>query len=157
MTSTRKTPWLWMLLLALVAAAASSGAMYVFMRQASPPVDKVAKADTAEAKPQAPRLVTIAPMTVNLQNERNEQSLLYVGFALEVGNDATQTLLQQYMPQIRSQLLTLLSGQDSTPLANPQGKELLAGKILEMVKQSLAGKQPELSVLNVLYTDFIVQ
>ncbi|AEV60793.1 flagellar basal body-associated FliL family protein [Pseudomonas ogarae] len=157
MTSTRKTPWLWMLLLALVAAAASSGAMYVFMSQARPPVDKVAKADTAENKPQAPRLVTIAPMTVNLQNERNEQSLLYVGFALEVGNDATQTLLLQYMPQIRSQLLTLLSGQDSTPLANPQGKELLAGKILEMVKQSLAGKQPELSVLNVLYTDFIVQ
>ena len=157
MTSTRKTPWLWMLLLALVAAAASSGAMYVFMSQARTPVDKVAKADTAETKPQAPRLVTIAPMTVNLQNERNEQSLLYVGFALEVGNDATQTLLLQYMPQIRSQLLTLLSGQDSSPLANPQGKELLAGKILEMVKQSLAGKQPELSVLNVLYTDFIVQ
>lgn len=157
MTSTRKTPWLWMLLLALVAAAASSGAMYVFMSQTHAPADKAVKVDTVENKPQAPRLVTLAPMTVNLQNERNEQSLLYVGFALEVGNDATQTLVQQYMPQIRSQLLTLLSGQDSTQLANPQGKELLAAKILEMLKQTLTAQQPESSVLKVLYTDFIVQ
>lgn len=145
------------MLLALIAAAASSGAMYVFMSQTKTTVEETVKVEAAEKKPQAPRLVTLAPMTVNLQNERNEQSLLYVGFALEVGNDATQALVQQYMPQIRSQLLTLLSGQDSTQLANPQGKELLAGKILEMLKQSLASRLPELSVLSVLYTDFIVQ
>ncbi|WP_335944088.1 flagellar basal body-associated protein FliL [Pseudomonas sp. G166] len=157
MTTTRKTPWLLIVSLAIVAAAASSGGMYVFMSHDRTAIDETVKVNAVENKPQAPRLVTIAPMTVNLQNERNEQSLLYVGFALEVGNDSTQLLLQQYMPQIRSQLLTLLSGQDSTQLANPQGKERLAANILEMLKHSLTAQQPELSVLNVLYTDFIVQ
>ncbi|WVV49059.1 flagellar basal body-associated FliL family protein [Pseudomonas sp. NA13] len=145
------------LLLAMVAAAASSGGMYVFMSHNRTAVDETAKVAAVENKPQAPRLVTIAPMTVNLQNERNEQSLLYVGFVLEVGNEATQVFLQQYMPQIRSQLLTLLSGQDSTQLANPQGKERLVANILEMLKHSSTAQPSELSVLNVLYTDFIVQ
>lgn len=157
MTTTRKFPWLLILLMALVAAAASSGGMYLYMSKNTAHADAAVNVETVENKPQAPRLVTIAPMTVNLQNERDEQSLLYVGFALEVGNDATQKLLQQYMPQIRSQLLTLLSGQNSTQLVSPQGKEILAAKILGTLKQSLAAQQPELSVLNVLYTDFIVQ
>jgi flagellar FliL protein len=157
MTTTRKFPWLLILLMALVAAAASSGGMYLYMSKNTAHADVAVNVETAENKPQAPRLVTIAPMTVNLQNERDEQSLLYVGFALEVGNDSTQKLLQQYMPQIRSQLLTLLSGQNSTQLVSPQGKEILASKILGTLKQSLAAQQPELSVLNVLYTDFIVQ
>ncbi|WP_420233060.1 flagellar basal body-associated protein FliL [Pseudomonas sp. ABY48] len=157
MTTTRKTPWLLMLLLAMIAAAASSGGMYVFMSHNRTAVDETAKAEAVENKPQAPRLVTIAPMTVNLQNERNEQSLLYVGFVLEVGNEPTQVFLQQYMPQIRSQLLTLLSGQDSTQLASAQGKERLVANILEMLKHASTAQPPELSVLNVLYTDFIVQ
>lgn len=157
MTSTRKTPWLLILLLALVAAAASSGGTYLYLSKSQGHGAAPQKLEPTVTLPQAPRLVTIAPMTVNLQNERDEQSLLYVGFALEVGNEATQKGLQQYMPQIRSQLLTLLSGQDSTQLVSPHGKELLAAKILEALKQSLAAQQPELSLLNVFYTDFIVQ
>ena len=101
--------------LALVVVAASSGGTYLYVSQHGMAAEAVTVEPVAQ-KPQAPRLVTIAPMTVNLVNERDEQSLLYVGFALEVADDATQALLQQYMPQIRSQLLTLLSGQNTTPL-----------------------------------------
>lgn len=153
MTTSRKTPWLLILLLALVVVGGSSAGTYVYISQnvhADEPVN-------VEPKPQAPRLVTIAPMTVNLVNERDEPSLLYVGFALEVADDATQTLLQQYMPQVRSQLLTLLSGQNTTQVITPQGKAALAARILQTLKQPLAPQQPEPSVLRVLYTDFIVQ
>lgn len=151
MTTTRKTPWLLMLLLALVVVAGSSAGTYFYISHYRSEPEKV------EPKPQAPRLVTIAPMTVNLVNEHDEQSLLYVGFALEVADDATQTLLQQYMPQVRSQLLTLLSGQNTAQVITPQGKAALAVRILETLKQPLAPQQPEPSVLRVLYTDFIVQ
>lgn len=156
MTTTRKTPWLLILLLALVVVAASSGGTYLYFSQHGMAAEAVMVEPVAQ-KPQAPRLVTIAPMTVNLVNERDEQSLLYVGFALEVADDATQALLQQYMPQIRSQLLTLLSGQNTTQVITPQGKAALAGKVLETLKQPLAPQQPAPAVLRVLYTDFIVQ
>ena len=156
MTTTRKTPWLLILLLALVVVAASSGGTYLYFSQHGMAAEAVTVEPVAQ-KPQAPRLVTIAPMTVNLVNERDEQSLLYVGFALEVADDATQAQLQQYMPQVRSQLLTLLSGQNSAQVITPQGKAALAERILHTLGQPLAPQQPAPSVLRVLYTDFIVQ
>lgn len=156
MTTTRNTPWLLILLLALLVVAASCAGTFFYISHNAAAGEPL-KVAPAEQKSQAPRLVTIAPMTVNLVNERDEQSLLYVGFALEVADDATQALLQQYMPQVRSQLLTLLSGQNTTQLITPQGKAALAGRILQTLKQPLAPQQPEPSVLRVLYTDFIVQ
>ena len=156
MTTTRKTPWLLILLLALVVVAASSGGTYLYFSQHGMAAEAVTVEPVAQ-KPQAPRLVTIAPMTVNLVNERDEQSLLYVGFALEVADDATQAQLQQYMPQVRSQLLTLLSGQNSAQVITPQGKAALAERILHTLGQPLAPQQPAPAVLRVLYTDFIVQ
>lgn len=155
MTATRKTPWLLLILLVLFAAAASCGATYFFINKYEAHADSAAKVEAPQ--PQAPLLVTISPMTVNIQNERNEQSLLYVGFVLEVGNDTTQKFFQQYMPQVRSRLLTLLGGQNSDQLVSAKGKQALAANILASLKQPLAPQQPDLSVLNVLYTDFIVQ
>lgn len=156
MTTTRKTPWLLILLLALVVVAGSSAGTYVYLSRIAK-TGEAAKAESAETKPQVPRLVNIAPMTVNLVNERDEPRLLYVGFALEVADDATQAQLQQYMPQVRSQLLTLLSGQNAALVITPQGKAALAERILETLRQSLAPQQPAPAVLRVLYTDFIVQ
>lgn len=164
MTTARKTPWIMIAVLALVAAAASSAGMYLFMKnqllsnQAGINGGAPHSADSEPDKPpRAPLLVNISPMTVNLQNERNEPSLLYVGFALEVGDESTQTFLQQYLPQIRSRILTLLSGQDSTQLIRAEGKAALSARILETLKQPLDARQPRLALLNVLYTDFIVQ
>ncbi|MBX8534206.1 flagellar basal body-associated protein FliL [Pseudomonas cichorii] len=157
MATTRKTPWLLITLLVLSAAGVSAGGMYFFMSKNKAHVDEPATVQRAEEPVHAPMLVTIAPVTVNIQNERNEQNMLYVGFALEVGNDTTQKFLLQYMPQLRSRLLTLLGGQDTAQLVSAKGKEALAANILATFKQPLAPKQPELSVLNVLYTDFIVQ
>lgn len=156
MPTTRKTPWLLILLLALVVVAGSCAGTYVYISQ-NATAGEAKKAAPTEQAPQAPRLVNVAPMTVNLVNERDEQSLLYVGFALEVADDATQALLQQYMPQVRSQLLTLLSGQNTSRLITPQGKAALADTILQALKQPLAPQQPAPLVLRVLYTDFIVQ
>jgi flagellar FliL protein len=61
------------------------------------------------------------------------------------------------MPQVRSQLLTLLSGQNSAQVITPQGKAALAERILHTLGQPLAPQQPAPAVLRVLYTDFIVQ
>lgn len=154
MPSTSKKIWFWFIPLALVAAAASSAGVYAYVMreraalQASRP---------AAPLPQAPMLVSVAPMTVNLRNDRGDSDMLYVGFNLEVGNEETRKLLELYMPKIRSQLLTALSGQDSSELATPQGKDALAARILELLRSTLASGQGDIALLGVLYTDFIVQ
>lgn len=151
MSTTRKTPWLLMILCTVVLAAASVAGTWYYvtrMETASAPADQ---------PPAAPELVTIPPLTVNLQNPQHEQRLLYIGFSITVGDKATQAFLQPYVPQIRSQLFKLLGEQDSTALMTSQGKSVLAAKVLELVKRPLTTPQPELSILDVLYTDFIVQ
>lgn len=154
MPTTTKKIWLWFIPLALVAAAASSAGVYTYV------VRERANAQAhrqAIVLPQAPLLVSVAPMTVNLHSQRDEQTMLYVGFNLEAGNDGTRKLLELYMPKIRSLLLTALSGQDSDQLATPQGKQALAAQILQLLRDNLGSEQPEVSLLGVLYTDFIVQ
>ncbi len=154
MPTPSKKIWLWFIPLALVAAAASSAGVYTYvMRERA----NVQAARPEVAPPQAPLLVTVAPMTVNLRNDRDESNMLYVGFSLEVGNEGTRKLIELYMPKIRSQLLTVLSGQDSAALATPQGKDALAARILDLLRASLGSVQPDVALLGVLYTDFIVQ
>lgn len=154
MSTTTKKIWLWFIPFALVAAAASSAGVYVYVVRERA---HAYPANAAPAMPQAPLLVSVAPMTVNLHNARDEQSMLYVGFNLEVGNETTRKLLELYMPRVRSQLLTVLSGQDSSALTSPQGKQALAAQILELLRKTLATEQPDVALLGVLYTDFIVQ
>lgn len=154
MPTTTKKIWLWFIPLALVAAAASSAGVYTYvMRERA----QTQTARNTPVVPQAPLLVSVAPMTVNLRNPHDEPTMLYVGFNLEVGDEATRKLLELYMPRIRSQLLTVLSGQDSTELATPEGKNALAARILQLLRSTLSTEQPAVALLGVLYTDFIVQ
>lgn len=151
---TTKKVWLWFIPIALVAIVASSAGVYAYvMRERA----HAQESHAVRTFPKAPLLVSVAPMTVNLRSSDGDANMLYVGFNLEVGNEATRKLLELYMPKIRSQLLTALSGQDSSTLATPAGKDALAASILALLRQSLSSEQPDLALLGVLYTDFIVQ
>ncbi|HDS1745531.1 flagellar basal body-associated FliL family protein [Pseudomonas putida] len=151
MPTTTKKIWLWFIPLALVAAAASSAGVYTYVMR------ERAHTQATRTAPAVLLLVNVAPMTVNLHSANDEPAMLYVGFNLEVGNEATRKLLELYMPKIRSQLLTVLSGQDSTALSTPEGKKALAARILELLRRALSTEQPDAALLGVLYTDFIVQ
>jgi flagellar protein FliL len=155
MSTIRKSTWVLITLFILLMAAASAGATYFYISHI-----ESAQASTAKAPikvPEAPRLVSVPPMTVNLQNARHEQAMLYIGFSIAVGDQATEQFLQPYIPRIRSQLFKLLGEQDSNDLMTSQGKTALAAKVLELVRRPLTDPQPELSILDVLFTDFIVQ
>jgi flagellar FliL protein len=153
MSTTNKTPWLLIILLVLLSAGGSVAGTYFLLKQ-------TANAGAAPAvieppKIEAPLLVNVPALTINLQGP--DAGMLYIGFAIQVGDAATQTFLEQYTPQIRSHLFRLLGELDSASLMSNEGKASLLAKIREVLTQPLATPQPELSVLDVLYTDFIVQ
>ncbi len=109
---------------------------------------------------QAPKPVTyvkIDPFTVNLQGDLCGQRLLYVGLSLQVADADTESYVLEHMPQLRSRLLMLLSGQSSQTVATQEGKEQLKADILALFNQPHGDNQPELQVDDVLFTEFIVQ
>ena len=111
----------------------------------------------SEPAPQPTRVVSLDPFTVNLQGELCGQRLLYVGLSLEVADATTEDYLLEHLPQLRSRLLMLLSGQDSETAATVEGKRSLARQVLASFEEPLTASQPDLAVLNVLFTEFIVQ
>ena len=105
-------------------------------------------------------LVNPARVTINPEQPTVEkicQRLLYVGLSLQVADTETESYLLEHMPQLRSRMLMLLSGQSSQTVATQQGKESLKAEILELFAQPRDDGQPELQVDDVLFTEFIVQ
>ncbi|MBN7795833.1 flagellar basal body-associated protein FliL [Parahaliea mediterranea] len=152
-SDSRKLWWLIILLLVITAGMAATN-VYLLARG-----DQVAgteeKAEPVESE--TPLFVEIAPFTVNLQTDGYGNRLLYTGVSLQVGNEETREFLLQHMPQLRSRLLTLFSGQEAEALISPPGKRQLADSVLAMLEEPMAVPQPELAVRDVLFTEFIVQ
>lgn len=150
-----KSLWLLGLLIVLFSVGSSVG-VYLFMdsRQqaaASEPVEE------EPVKAPDPIFVKIEPFTINLQSDQYTNRLLYVGISLRVGDEATRTFLEKYMPEVRSRLLMLLSGQNAQALIEPEGKQRLANQILAMFDKPLTEPQPSLDITGVLFSEFIVQ
>ncbi len=155
--SGKKGSWLVPLLLAIIAAGGSAAGMYFFMNK-NGGVSLAPSAPVAQPiQAAAPIFVQISPFTVNLQSERRQPHLLYIGLSLQVSDKQTHDFLLQHMPQLRSRLLMLMAAQKAEELITPNGKDLLSAQILALFQTPLATPQPPLGVVDVLYTDFIVQ
>ena len=108
-------------------------------------------------KAPTPLFVPISPFTVNLQSATDEQHLLYIGLSLKVGDAATEALLKEHMPEVRSRLLLLMASQKAAELVTPAGKDTLTAQILALFNKPLTSPQPPLAIDGVLFSDFIVQ
>lgn len=150
----KKLLWV-MIILVLLSSAGAAAAIYMVIDQRG--------GDTAEGEMQqmgerqTPIFMRIEPFTVNLADDRYGSRLLYTGLTLRVGNDLTQQILEDHMPQVRSRLLMLLSDKQASELTSPEGKEQLAQAIINRLNVPLTENQPPLDLREVLFTEFIVQ
>ena len=149
-----KLGWLIALMVILLGALVAIN-MYLLLSDDSDDDDEE-NVEQVEA-PRAVLYVKLEPFTVNLQSDLCGQRLLYVGLSLQVADTETENYLLEHMPQLRSRMLMLLSGQSSQTVATQQGKESLKAEILELFAQPRDDGQPELQVDDVLFTEFIVQ
>ncbi|MCQ4347289.1 flagellar basal body-associated protein FliL [Pseudomonas stutzeri] len=155
----KSTPWLVIVLLLLLCSAGSAAAVYFLFGGAKLGAlgGEASAAAAAPAKAPTPRFVPISPFTVNLQGEPAGQRLLYIGLSLRVGDAATEALLKEHMPEVRSRLLMLMASQKASELITPAGKEALTAQILALFNAPLTSPQPPLAIDGVLFSDFIVQ
>lgn len=162
------------ILVAVIVLLAAAGGAFFFLKKGhgdegegeggkdKPKAEKKHKSDPG--KP--PTFVPLEPFTVNLKSEGSEQYLQTV-IALRVEDPKEADKLKAYMPEVRNDILMLLSGKKASELAEREGREHLAEEIKDAVNSIIGtpakvdkkGKksEPEGPVEKAIFSTFIVQ
>lgn len=117
---------------------------------------------------QPPVYLKLDTFTTNLAIEDGASSgtagqYIQVVVELKVEDAPSGETLKQYMPEIRNNILRLLSAKRPSQLASTDGKDLLASEIRNSVNgitnpiANKAGKVPRGPVDSVLFSSFIIQ
>jgi flagellar FliL protein len=113
-------------------------------------------AKTASPRDLSPIFVTIKPFTVTLKDGQAER-LLHVAISIRVGNEASRVRIDKYMPEVRNRVLMVLSTQAPHGVQTHTGKVELAKVLTESLKKPFVSGSESPSILDVLFTEFVVQ
>lgn len=141
---------LWIPLLVLVTLAACATAGYSYWRLEY-------RAAPAAPKNEPPAMPVFFPLDTFTVNLGDADRVLYVGVTLRMKTEADRARLNDYLPEVRSRMLLLLSRQDATKLATDDGKKQLAADIKATLSAPLIVGQPKQEITDVLYTAFILR
>ena len=135
-------------LLALALAGLGGGG-YFFMKSKSAPAP-------AEVKVEAPIFFPLEPFTVNLQpGGRNR--FLHVAVTLKVADAASQAQMTQYLPEVRSRVLSTLSNREADSLATSEDKTRLSSEIMQVLSHPFGPNTPQQKIASVMFTTFMLQ
>jgi flagellar FliL protein len=149
----RRSSKLLIALVLVVGIAAAGAAAYAFIpRFMGTPAAETVKAPT----PDKPIFVMLDPLTVNLQSEGRSR-FLQIGMALKVRDEPAKAQIVEFMPELRSRLLVLLSNRPPESLVTSEDKAKLAEEIRTALNAPLAAGMPELGIFSVSFSTFVVQ
>ena len=110
----------------------------------------------APAPVSEPVYVALAPITVNLKPGDPHQ-FVHVGVTLKVADAKTQALVNQYLPEVSSRLLLVLSNRESGLLVSAADKAALANEALAALNQPFGPGLQSLKISSVLFPVFMLQ
>ena len=146
-----------LLLITLAACGIAGYSYYLMKNQGHAGTSPTASAATAQPA-QIPVFLKLEPFTVNLHGSAEEDDrVLYTGFTLRLPDDVTRERLDQYLPEVRSRLLLLLTRQDQKTLVTEEGKQALINEIKQVLAPPFASNQPAQAITGVLFTSFILR
>ncbi|MFZ1874750.1 MAG: flagellar basal body-associated protein FliL [Chania sp.] len=155
-TALKKRPFR-LILFVLIALGACGAAGYGWWLM-QPPKDSKSAAAAQKLPPLAPVFMPLDTFTVNLVTpDNNPDRVLYIGLTLRLPDEATRRQLNDFLPEVRSRLLMLLSRQEAGQLASEQGKHQLVVQIKEALGTPLVKGQPKQVISDVLFTAFILR
>lgn len=133
---------------AIVAAAAAGGGAYFFFAKKGP-------APVVEKKLSEHGLVTFEPFVVNLADDGNKRFLkASIQLVVESPKEAAEFEEKPVLSMgARSAIVDTLTEQTSEHLGTPEGKTRLREELKEKVSRSLK----EIEVVDVLFSDFVIQ
>ncbi|NUF49074.1 flagellar basal body-associated FliL family protein [Gilliamella sp. ESL0250] len=143
------------LILTLITLSAISFAAYLWFQNHSP------NTHTEPEEPEilSPVFLTLKPFTISLPvSEENIDinKILYIGIVLRVANEDQKTVLLDYLPEVRSDVLLLTSKQYINQLKQESGKINLQEQIKNTLSRKYDAKH-SVKIDEVLFTDFIIR
>lgn len=111
-----------------------------------------------DLQPAAPALyVNLDPaFIVNFQKTKAAR-LLQVSVSVLSYKQEVIDAIEKHKPMIRNSILLLLSAQDSAELKKVEAKQALRGKILEIVRDTVEGREGVSGVEEVFFTGLVMQ
>lgn len=106
--------------------------------------------------PADPIFIALDPFTVNLQPD-GKARYLHIAVTLKVADTKSQNQVTQYLPEVRSRILTVLSNRQADSLTSPDNKTQLAGEIMVALNQPFVANLPSQKVSSVMFTTFMLQ
>ncbi|MBD2821528.1 flagellar basal body-associated protein FliL [Xenorhabdus sp. 42] len=149
----RKNP-IWMILLILIAVLGAAIGGYSWWEMNQLANDSTNKTKVIES----PVFMALEPFTVNLiDNEEHFDRVLYIGVTLRLPYEKTRQRFNDYLPEVRSRMLLLLSRQSAVALAKDDGKMSLVAEIKQTLFPTLIPGESDQEITDVLFTTFILR
>ncbi|MBS0455144.1 MAG: flagellar basal body-associated protein FliL [Proteobacteria bacterium] len=120
------------------------------------------RTSSSEAEParhvavEKPIFVALEPITVNVQGEGRNR-FLHVGMSLKVRDEKAKAQVMEFMPELRSRALLMLSNRQADTLQTTEDKSRLAAEILGELTRPLNDSLPPQGISGVSFTAFVVQ
>lgn len=135
---------------AVVLLGGGGGAAWYFMH-----AKKTADTETHKEAAKPPVFVRLESFTVNLTSD-GEDHYLQTDVELKVAEDKVSEEIKAHMPEIRNNILLLLSSRTAGSLSSMEGKQKLSDEIKGQVNKVLHAKEAE-GVSGVYFTSFVIQ
>ena len=135
-------------LLALALAGLGGGGYFFMKSKAGSP--------KKEVKVEPPIFMLLDPFTVNLQ-PGGRGRFLHVAVTLKMDDAKSQAQMTQYLPEVRSRVLSTLSNREAESLATPEDKTRLSGEIMQSLSQPFGPNTPQQKISSVMFTTFMLQ
>ncbi|WP_369311698.1 flagellar basal body-associated protein FliL [Providencia rettgeri] len=112
-----------------------------------------------EKRPNMPQpiFMELEPFTVNLAGVEGPDRVLYIHVTLRLANEKSRKQLHEYLPEVRSRLLLLLSEQKSKNIETHDGKLQLMKEIKQTLTPTLIPGDTDQDISDVLFTTFILR
>ncbi|NUF27916.1 flagellar basal body-associated FliL family protein [Gilliamella sp. ESL0254] len=155
MPTTKKKSSIVNLVLILITLLAIGAAAYLWFQNSLQNTVK----EPEEPEVTSPVFITLKPFTISLPASEENIDInktLYIGVVLRVANENQKTVLLDYLPEVRNNVLLVTSKQYVSTLKQEVGKIDLQEQIKNTLSRQYNAKN-FVEIDEVLFTDFIIR
>jgi len=160
------------ILIGLLSVGAAGGGTWYYMKHQQDQQDQLDEDDDDDAddevdkkkakkkkkkKDQPVAFIKLESFTVNLQSNDRESRYLQVELSLKVNEGEVVKAIEAIKPEVRNQILLLLSSKKPGEINTLEGKKKLSEEIIESIRSKVDADDLEDDILDVLFTSFIIQ
>ncbi|CAM4298672.1 flagellar basal body-associated FliL family protein [Kerstersia similis] len=156
------------LLLLVLFAFAGIGGAWFYVNREHPVAPATPAADSPDASTAAPSgkdpdanaplpiFVDLTPFTVTLSDNVMER-LVHMAITIRLSDQDSKDRLLRYLPEVRNRVLMILSDQSPETIASTRTRTRLAQEIAHALSQPFKPLVKGQQIIDVLFTDFVVQ